>query len=143
MINSQHKINHLKLRTWFMASSVSSKHHIGILAVSYRRRPRKLRQRLTARITATAASNDHETGKKQSTIRRVAITMTKFIGGFALLGAAFIAALPAVLSTRAGLRTALSVVNHAIPGQLDVREVSTQQCLNACAPHRHLYPLLQ
>ncbi|KAK9904839.1 hypothetical protein WJX75_003587 [Coccomyxa subellipsoidea] len=48
--------------------------------------------------------------------------MAKAAGGLCLVLAAFILALPSILSTRAGLRSALAVANRFVPGTIAVKQ---------------------
>ncbi|EIE19123.1 hypothetical protein COCSUDRAFT_59606 [Coccomyxa subellipsoidea C-169] len=50
--------------------------------------------------------------------------MAKVAGGLALVLAAFVVALPSILSTKAGLRSALAVANRFVPGTVAVKQAS-------------------
>lgn len=71
--------------------------------------------------SASSDGTSHDGGK--SRLQRVAWTMAKAAGGLGLVLAAFILALPSILSTRAGLRSALAVANRFVPGTVAVKQV--------------------
>lgn len=70
---------------------------------------------------ARSEGDDHVS--LEARLQRLTLRLAKIIGGASLLAAAFIIALPSILSTRSGLRSALALANRTIPGQLAVDEV--------------------
>lgn len=56
-------------------------------------------------------------------LQRLAWKLATVAVGIALVLAALVVSLPSILSTKTGLRSALKVANHFIPGTLAVKEV--------------------
>ncbi len=79
--------------------------------------------------SASAFPNDPSRGRPKSRLQRFAWDMAKVAGGLALVLAAFVVALPSILSTKAGLRSALAVANRFVPGTIAVKQV--------CCPPAH------
>lgn len=73
--------------------------------------------------SASASLGEQSREGDRSKLQRLAWGLAKIAGASALVLAAFVVALPSVLSTKAGLRSTLAIVNRFVPGQIAIKQV--------------------
>ncbi|CAL8464610.1 g4145 [Coccomyxa elongata] len=74
--------------------------------------------------SASASLGEQSREGDRSRFQRLAWGLAKVAGASALVLAAFIVALPSILSTKAGLRCTLAVVNRFVPGEIAITQAS-------------------
>lgn len=86
---------------------------------------RSLGTRKRTRWISSASASLGEQSREGDKFRfqRLAWGLAKVAGASALILAAFIVALPSILSTKAGLRSTLAVVNRFVPGEIAITQV--------------------
>ena len=90
--------------------------------------------------SASASLGEQSRERERPKFQRLAWGLAKVAGASVLVLAAFVVALPSVLSTKAGLRSTLAIVNRFVPGEIavkQVREIFSPHSSSLACPLKH------